>query len=80
MLNSVRSSRIASYLGVVVAIYLGFLVLLLIALSEMEAGADDGQAISTISTSSVASLQVVRVLGPIGRRLAGALDFGVLRR
>ena len=53
MFNSVRSSRIAIYLGV--------LVLLLIAVSGMEATADDGRAISTVSTSSVASLQVVRV-------------------
>ena len=53
MFNSVQMSRFAIVLGV--------LVLLLIAVSGMEAGADEGQAISTGSTSNVASLQVARV-------------------
>jgi hypothetical protein len=53
MFNSVQMSRFAIVLGV--------LVLLLIAVSGMEAGADEGQAISTGSASNVASLQVARV-------------------
>ncbi len=53
MFHSVRASRIAIYLGV--------LVLLLIAVSGMEAGADEGQAISTGSASNVTLLQVARV-------------------
>ena len=59
MFNLVQMSRFAIVLGV--------LVLLLIAVSGMEASADDGQAISTVSTSSVASLQVARATPPVAQ-------------
>lgn len=64
MLSSVQMSRFAIVLGV--------LVMLIIAMSGMEAGADDSRIVSTASASDATSLQLARVTPPVAQRDDGA--------
>lgn len=69
MFNSVQASRFV--------IVIGTLVLLVLSISGMEAGADEGRAISTVSTSNVASLQVARATPPVAQHDDGQTNLAL---